>query len=292
LADTSSSGKPVSVGMRASADSGSEAESAVSRLRVTAVVPARYGSSRFPGKPLVPIAGKPMIVHVIERAAAARDAGVLDRVLVATDDERIARVVEAAGFEAQLTSKEHRTGTDRLAEVAATLDADLLCNIQGDEPLIDVETIRALIEPLRRDPQVVMGTLKTELDRPEDRFDRNRGKVVVDGQDRALTFTRLPIVDDVPADRDYFNRALVERLHAEAPLHVYSDIGLYAYRREFLLTFAGLSQGSFERAESLEQLRALEHGYTIAVPTVAHRALEVDTPEDLARVEEALRSES
>jgi len=261
-------------------------------LRVTAIVPARYGSSRFPGKPLVQIAGKPMIVHVIERAAAARDAGILRRVLVATDDERIARVVEAAGFEARLTSKDHRTGTDRLAEVAATLDDDVVCNIQGDEPLIDVATIAALLRPLREDPDVAMGTLKTELDRPEDRFDRNRGKVVVDAQDRALTFTRLPIVDDVPPDRDYFNREQVERLHRAAPLHVYSDIGIYAYRRPFLLEFARLPQGRFEQAESLEQLRALEHGHGIAVPSVAHRALEVDTPEDLARVEEALRGES
>jgi len=240
----------------------------------------------------VPIAGRPMILHVIERASAAVRAGVLQRVLVATDDERIARVVQDAGYEARMTSAEHRTGTDRLAEVAEILDDDVVCNIQGDEPLIDVETIAALLAPLREDPEVVMGTLKTELDRPEDRFDRNRGKVVVDPHDRALTFTRLPIVEDVPADQAYFARDRVEALHRAHPLRVYSDIGLYAYRRPFLLAFAKLPQGHFERAESLEQLRALEHGFSIAVPSVSHRALEVDTPEDLVRVEAALREQS
>jgi 3-deoxy-manno-octulosonate cytidylyltransferase (CMP-KDO synthetase) len=256
---------------------------------VTAVVPARYDSTRFPGKPLIPLLGRPMILHVVERVARARDAGVVDRVLVATDDERIARVVRQAGHEVQMTAKVHRTGTDRIAEVAAGLDDELLCNIQGDEPLIDVETIRALLAPLRADASALMTTLKTELERPEDRFDRNRGKVVVDEREHALTFTRLPIVDGVPAGQSYFNRTAVEAAHARRPLHVYSDIGVYGYRRSFLLRFAGLSPGRFEQAERLEQLRALEHGFAIAVPTVTHRALEVDVPEDVPRVEAALR---
>jgi 3-deoxy-manno-octulosonate cytidylyltransferase (CMP-KDO synthetase) len=259
-------------------------------VATTAIIPARYASSRLPGKPLLPLCGKPMILHVVERVSAAVRAGVIDRVLVATDDERIAKTVREAGFDARMTSAEHRTGTDRLAEVAAELSADIVCNIQGDEPLIDVATIAALVAPLRRDPTLMMGTLKTELDRPEDRFDRHRGKVVVDAQDRAITFTRLPIVDDVPPGVRYFARHRVEREHAERPLHVYSDIGVYAYRRAFLLELASLPQREFERAESLEQLRALEHGFSIAVPSVAHRALEVDTPEDVARVEAALRT--
>ena len=133
-----------------------------------------------------------------------------------------------------------------------------------------------------------MGTLKTALDRPEDRFDPNRGKVVVDERERALTFTRLPIIDDVPPEQAYFNRARVEAEHRQRGLVVYSDIGVYAYRREFLLRFASLPQTPFEKEERLEQLRALEHGYAIAVPTVSHRALEVDTPEDLSRVEAVL----
>ena len=253
------------------------------------MVPARYDSTRFPGKPLFPLLGKPMILHVIERVERARDEGVVDRVLVATDDERIARVVRDAGHEVRMTAKVHRTGTDRIAEVAAGLDDELVCNIQGDEPLIEVETIRALLEPLRADESAVMSTLKTELERPQDRFDPHRGKVVVNERDRALTFTRLAIVDDVPAGQSYFNRAVVEAAHARRPLHVYSDIGVYGYRRSFLLRFAALPHGRFEQAERLEQLRALEHGFEIAVPSVAHRALEVDVPEDVPRVEAALR---
>jgi 3-deoxy-manno-octulosonate cytidylyltransferase (CMP-KDO synthetase) len=216
---------------------------------------------------------------------------VVDRVLVATDDERIARVVRDAGHAVQMTSAAHRTGTDRIAEVAAELEADWLCNIQGDEPLIEVETIRALLAPLRADPEIVMTTLRTALERPEDRFDPNRGKVVVDERERALTFSRLPLVDAVPADRDYFNRAAVEAAHARRRLHVWSDIGVYGYRRSFLLRFATLPPGRFEQAERLEQLRALEHGFAIAVPAVAHRALEVDVPEDVPRVEAALAAE-
>jgi 3-deoxy-manno-octulosonate cytidylyltransferase (CMP-KDO synthetase) len=260
-------------------------------VRVTAIIPARYASTRFPGKPLVQIAGKPMILHVAERVEAARRAGAVDRLIVATDDERIQRPVAAAGFEVRMTSPDHPTGTDRLAEVAAGLDDDVLVNIQGDEPLIEVDLIASLVAPLRDDPDLQMGTLKTVLDRPEDRFDPNRGKVVVDERDRALTFTRLPIVDDVPADHDYFNRARVEAEHARRGLVVYSDIGVYAYRRDFLLGYPKLERTPFEQAERLEQLRALEHGFEIAVPTVSHRALEVDTPEDLERVEAALARE-
>ncbi len=263
----------------------------MNRVRVAAIIPARFGSTRFPGKPLIAIAGKPMILHVAERVAAARDVGVVDRLIVATDDERILKVVEDAGFEGRLTSRTHPTGTDRLAEVAATLDFEVVCNVQGDEPLIDVETLAALVQPLRDHPDVAMATLKTELERPQDRFDPNRGKVVVDERDRALTFTRLPIVDDVPEGKTYYNRERVEREHARRGLHVWSDIGVYAYRREFLLEYAGMAQTPFEKAERLEQLRALEHGHQIAVPTVEHRGLEVDTPEDLARVEALLRGQ-
>jgi 3-deoxy-manno-octulosonate cytidylyltransferase (CMP-KDO synthetase) len=187
-----------------------------------------------------------------------------------------------------MTSSEHATGTDRIAEVAEDLSDEIVCNVQGDEPLLEVAVIEALIRPLRDDPELPMGTLKTALERPEDRFEPNRGKVVVDERDRALTFTRLPIVEDVPPDQDYFNRARVEAEHARRGLVVYSDIGVYAYRRPFLLSYPRLPRTPFEQSERLEQLRALEHGYPIAVPTVSHRALEVDTPDDLKRVEEVL----
>ena len=229
-----------------------------------------------------------MILHVAERVEAARSAGKIDGFLVATDDRRIFDTVRGAGFECRMTSALHPTGTDRLAEVARELEDDVVCNIQGDEPLVDVATIEALVQPLRDDPALAMGTLKTALERPEDRFDPNRGKVVVDERERALTFTRLSIIEDVPPDRSYFNRERVEKEHAERGLTVWSDIGVYAYRREFLLRYATLPQTPFERAERLEQLRALEHGYEIAVPTVRHLALEVDTPEDVTRVEAVL----
>ena len=258
---------------------------------MTAVIPARYASTRFPGKPLIPLAGKPMILHVCERVEAAREAGAVQQFLVATDDERIRKVVEAAGFEVQMTSPDHPTGTDRLAEVASGRSDEIFVNVQGDEPLIEVSVIASLVQPLRDASDLQMGTLKTVLDRPEDRFDPNRGKVVVDERDRALTFTRLPIVEDVPRDQDYFNRERVEAEHAAAGLTVYSDIGVYAYRRDFLIGYPRLERTPFEQAERLEQLRALEHGFEISVPTVEHRALEVDTPEDVARVEAALAEE-
>jgi len=257
---------------------------------VTAVIPARYGSTRFPGKPLVPLCGKPMILHVAERVAQARERGIVDDFRVATDDERIAAVVRAAGFPVQLTSPEHPTGTDRLAEVARTLASDVFCNVQGDEPLIEPELIAALVGPLRADPGLPMGTLKAPLARPEDRFDPNRAKLVVDDRERALTFSRLPLVEHVPPGSEYFNRALVLSRHAQIPFEVFSHVGVYAYRREFLLGYARLPQTPFERAERLEQLRALEHGFEISAPTVDHPALQVDTPEDVPRVEAALRA--
>jgi 3-deoxy-manno-octulosonate cytidylyltransferase (CMP-KDO synthetase) len=257
-------------------------------VRITAVIPARFGSTRFPGKPLVLLRGKPMILHVAERVARARDLGIVDDFLVATDDERIARTVREAGFPVRMTSPSHPTGTDRLAEVAQSSHDDVFCNVQGDEPLLEPGLIAALVQPLREDPGLQMGTLKSPLVRPEDRFDPNRAKLVVDERERALTFTRLPLVADVPRERDYFNRAAVERAHASRPLAVFCHAGVYAYRREFLLGYARLPQTPFEKAERLEQLRALEHGFEISAPTVEHRALQVDTPEDVPRVEEAL----
>jgi 3-deoxy-manno-octulosonate cytidylyltransferase (CMP-KDO synthetase) len=257
-------------------------------VRVTAIIPARYGSTRFPGKPLVPLRGKPMILHVAERVARACQLGIVDDFLVATDDERILAAVRGAGFPARMTSSAHPTGTDRLAEVAQAVHSEIFCNVQGDEPLIEPELIGALVGPLRADPDLQMGTLKAPLARPEDRFEPNRAKLVVDARERALTFTRLPIVADVPPGRDYFNRAAVERANAQSPLTVWSHVGVYAYRRDFLLGYARLPQTPFELAERLEQLRALENGYEISAPTAEHRALQVDTPEDVARVEAAL----
>ena len=257
-------------------------------MSVTAVIPARYASTRFPGKPLFPLRGKPMILHVAERVEAARAAGVVDDFLVATDDARIRDTVAAAGFAVRMTRPGHPTGTDRLAEVAAELDADIVCNVQGDEPLVEPAALAALIAPLRADAALPMATLKTALDPPEARLDPNRVKLVVGQGARALTFSRLPLVDGVPAGSVYFNRKRVEELHSRQPLQVWIHIGTYAYRREFLLRFASLPQTPFERAERLEQLRALEHGFEVAAASVAHPALAVDTPADVERVEAAL----
>ena len=261
-------------------------------MRITAIIPARHGSTRFPGKPLVPLLGRAMILRVADRVEAARQAGIVDAVIVATDDERIADVVSAGGHEVRMTSPDHPTGTDRLAEVAADLETDVVCNVQGDEPLIEAGTLRALVAPLREDPELRMGSVKTPLGREEDRFDPNRAKVVVDERERALTFSRLPLIDDVPAGADYFNRAEVERRHARTPLEVWAHAGVYAYRRDFLLAYADLPQTPFERAERLEQLRALENGHAISVPTVRHAPLQVDTPQDVPRVEAALAREA
>ena len=262
-------------------------------MRVTAIIPARYASTRFPGKPLVPLAGVPMIVRVARRVEMARVAGLVDDFLVATDDLRIARTVREAGFSARMTSADHPTGTDRLAEVAASRpDAEIFCNVQGDEPLIEPEAIAALVAPLREDRDLQMGTLKAALENDQQRFDENRPKLVVDARERALTFTRRPIFDGVRPGEAYYNRDAVERTHAARPLAVHLHVGLYAYRREFLLGYSRLERTAFERSERLEQLRALEHGYEISAPTVRHRGMPVDTPEDARRVEAVLRAEA
>ncbi len=241
-------------------------------MDVVAIIPARYSSSRFPGKPLVDIAGKTMIQRVYERALAAQ---LVERVIVATDDERIAAAVAAFGGEVQMTAAEHETGTDRLAEVAATLDAQLIVNVQGDEPLIDPATIDMAVEPLLRDTGIAMGTLMSAIDNGDDYFDPNVVKVVVDRDGNALYFSRAPI----PCVRDAASASA-------AP--AFRHIGLYVYRRDFLLRYPRLESTVLEQAEKLEQLRALEHGYRIHVECTRQAAPGVDTPEDLEKVRRLL----
>jgi 3-deoxy-manno-octulosonate cytidylyltransferase (CMP-KDO synthetase) len=235
------------------------------------IIPARYAATRLPGKPLLPIAGKPMIQHVYERARMART---LSAVMIATDDERIAAAVRAFGGEAVLTSAAHRSGTDRLAEAARDLAADVIVNIQGDEPLIAPETIDSLVVPFEERPELAMATLATPILRPEDAAADSVVKVVVDREGYALYFSRLPIP---------FYREARPRSAGDEPGH-WKHIGLYAYRRETLARFAGLAPTPLERAEALEQLRALEHGMRILVVPTTHDAISVDTPEDLERV--------
>jgi len=234
---------------------------------VVVVIPARFAATRLPGKPLVDIAGRPMIEHVYRRSARARH---VSHVLVATDDERIRAAVEGFGGRAVMTRPDHASGTDRIAEVAADLGCDILVNVQGDEPLLHPVMIDQVVAPLITDASAVMATLGQRLDPGHDADNPNVVKVVVDLRGRALYFTRasVPYLRVPPApDRG-----------------VYRHVGLYAYRREFLLTLATLPRTPLERAESLEQLRALEHGYSITVIETEHDSMAVDTPDDLERV--------
>jgi 3-deoxy-manno-octulosonate cytidylyltransferase (CMP-KDO synthetase) len=248
-------------------------------MRVTAVIPARYASTRFPGKPLVDILGKPMIQWVYERTALSTS---VDRVIVATDDERIAAVVRSFGGEVCMTRADHPTGTDRLAEVAAGIETDLVVNVQGDEPLIAPAMIDAAVAPLLADAAIVMGTLKTAITSVEEFLNPNVVKVVTDRAGFALYFSRAPI----PYSRDFAD-SLEERF---AEVGAFKHIGLYVYRREFLLGYPRLPATPLENLEKLEQLRALEQGYRIMVAETAATSQGVDTPEDLEKVRSLLRS--
>lgn len=231
------------------------------------VIPARYASTRFPGKPLARLWGKPILQHVYERAARAT---LCQRVIVATDDERIAAAARGFGAEVLLTRADHPSGTDRVAEVAAGLAEELIVNVQGDEPLVEPSAIDAAVEPLLADPSIHMGTLCAPVDEVGALANPNVVKVVTDRQGFALYFSRLPI----PFVRDQGGAAAR-----------YRHIGLYVYRREFLLQLAELAPTPLEEAERLEQLRALEHGYRIRVVTVPLASPGIDTPEDLAQLE-------
>lgn len=238
-------------------------------MRIVGLIPARYGSTRFPGKPLADLWGKPLIQHVFERASASP---ILERVVVATDDERILECVRGFGGEALMTSPEHTCGTERIAEAAGLLslsDEDLVVNIQGDQPLLAPEVIEELVRPLLLSSEVSMATVAIPFENPEELADPNRVKVVLDREGRALYFSRAPI--------PYF------RPPGQAPLYL-RHIGLYAYRKEFLDLFVKLPPGDLERTEKLEQLRALENGYPIAVTITRYDCPEVDTPEDLERI--------
>jgi len=231
------------------------------------VIPARFASSRYPGKALAKLAGKPMIEHVWERANMSR---YLSDVLVATDDDRIADAVHKFGGRVRMTRADHPTGTDRLAEIATSENAGLYVNIQGDEPLIDPEAIDAAILSVHGDEAVDMGTLKKQIVDPTDIVNTNVVKVVTNLLGDAIYFSRCPI----PYERDS---------RTGVPIY-FKHIGLYVYRRDFLLHYPDLTVGPLEEAERLEQLRALENGYRIRVVATDYESLGVDTPEDLERV--------
>lgn len=239
--------------------------------KTVAIIPARYGSTRFPGKPLADLAGKPMIQHVYERVSLAKR---IDEVLVATDDDRIVRAVEAFGGTAVMTS-DHPSGTDRVAEVAADLRCDVVVNVQGDEPLIDPAMVDEVAVPLPDDAAASMVTLAARLTDEEELRSSSVVKVVTDHRGRALYFSRALI----PYPRDQEAAFALYRKH----------IGIYAYSREFVLEFAARDPSPLEKAEGLEQLRALEYGYGIHVLTTEYDAFGIDTPEDLEMARLALQ---
>jgi len=231
-----------------------------------AIIPARFHSTRLPGKALAEIDGRTMIEHVYRRACAARS---ITRVFVATDDERISRAVVRFGGDALMTSRDHQSGTDRLAEVARSLKADIIVNVQGDEPLLDPAMIDEAVAPFAGNSALQMATLRRRIDDPADFLNPHVVKVVVDRDDYALYFSRAPI----PFTRD-----------GQPPAPAWRHIGLYVYRRDCLLRLASLPPTALERSEALEQLRALEHGIRIKAVETAHDSIGVDTPEDLERV--------
>ena len=237
-------------------------------MKILCVIPARYASTRLPGKPLKDVAGKPMICRVYDRASQAKT---LSGVVVATDDERILRAVEDHGGRAMMTAKDHPTGTDRLAEVAeAYPDVDLIINVQGDEPLIEPSLIDELGRAFDGDAELQMATVMTPMEDEAEQKNPNNVKVVTDKNGCAL----------------YFSRSLLPYPRNDAGTPVYKHIGIYAYRRDFLLAYAKMAPTPLERAESLEQLRALENGYKIKCIRTNARFVGVDTPEDLAKVNE------
>ncbi len=249
-------------------------------MKITAVIPARYHSTRFEGKPLANILGKPMIQYVYEGVCQSR---CIDEVIVATDDQRILEVVQSFGGKAEMTSSSCTTGTDRVAEVVRRLKSEIIVNVQGDEPLIKGNIVDQAIRPLLKDGSLLMSTLMTRIENVKDWLNPHMVKVVVDQKNFALYFSRSPI----PFPRDLHISRLESypfRTNRPLPKRVFKHIGVYVFRKKFLLQFSKLKQTPLEKLEKLEQLRALENGYRIKVVLVDYEPLSVDTPEDLQRV--------
>lgn len=238
-------------------------------MRAIGVIPARYESSRFPGKVLAGLLGRPLIQYVYEEALKATS---LEDLLVATDDERVLKAVQNFGGRAVMTAKEHKSGTDRIAEVVNPIDTQIVVNIQADEPLIHFSMIDELVNCLSQHPDIPMATLIHKIEEMQELADPNVVKVVKDTNNFALYFCRSPIphVRTSPPDSQ--------------SLFFYKHLGLYAYTKDFLFTFTNLPVGKLEEAEKLEQLRALEHGYRVKVIETGFNVIGVDTPEDLEKV--------
>lgn len=239
-------------------------------MKIIGVIPARYSSSRFPGKPLADINGKPMIWWVYEQCKKVPE---LDAVYVATDDERIERICKKHHMDAIMTSAQHKTGTDRVGEVAEKIEGDLFINIQGDEPLIEPEMIQQVIG-IFQDPSVYFGTLKKEIN----------GRDIIEAE------STVKVVTDRKGDAMYFSRSVIPSNRKEkTKAKTYRHVGIYAYRKDFLLEFAKLPQPDIELGEAIEPLRAMYNGYKVRVMETEYESIGVDLPEHIEIVKEKMR---
>ncbi|MFH1245804.1 MAG: 3-deoxy-manno-octulosonate cytidylyltransferase [Candidatus Omnitrophota bacterium] len=246
-------------------------------MKAAGVIPARYAAQRFPGKVLAELLGKPVVQYVYEEARKSR---CLEEIIIACDDERVFKAVQRFGARAVMTGRGHNSGTDRIAEAAGSIDAQIVVNIQADEPLLHFSMLDGMADCLIKEPAVCMATLIHKIEDPQELSNTNVVKVVKDSNDFALYFSRLPI--------PYLRDSSGER--EEVPF--YKHIGLYAYTKDFLMTFTHLKEGRLERAERLEQLRALEYGYRIKLIETNFDTVSVDTPADLEKVKQLMLNKS
>ncbi len=249
-------------------------------MKVCAIIPARYASTRLPGKPLLKVKGKTIIQMVYEQCKKVR---LLESVIVATDDERIFKEVESFGGNCVLTSPSHTSGTDRIAEVAEKLDFDVVVNVQGDEPLISPDAIESAIKPFFEKNNILMTTLKTGIKSKEELFNPNVVKVVCDREGFALYFSRLPL-----PYRKHKEMALLYPVNRDNLNRYFKHIGLYAYKRDFLLKLSKMKPTFLEKTEGLEQLRVLENGYRIFVVETEFDTLGIDTMEDFLKLKKIM----
>lgn len=245
----------------------------LSNTAAVGIIPARYGSTRFPGKPLALIAGKPMIQRVYENAVKAK---LLTEVIIATDDKRIADLAESIGAKFVMTDTGIPTGTERVAAAAENSDADIILNIQGDEPLVPPELLDELVSTLIQNPDIPVCTPVTRIKSQNDLTDPNQARVVFDNNNRALYFTRSVIP---------FNRDIEEKSNWLQETEYWKHIGIYCFRKDFLFKFVKLPESRLEKAEKLEQLRFLENGYQVNVVKTNYSPVCVDVPDDIQKVE-------
>ena len=243
-------------------------------MKIIGVIPARYKSSRFPGKPLVDICGKPMIYWVYRQAMKVKE---FDEVYIATDDERIRAACDQYGMKVIMTSDKHNTGSDRVAEVAEKTHGDLYVNVQGDEPVINPEMIREVISIFQEDETVYFGSLKKEITDP----------------DEIRATSTVKVVTDDKGDAMYFSRSVIPSNLKDGKLaRVFRHVGIYAYKKEFLLKFAAMEQTELELGEGIEPLRAMQKGYKMRLKETTYSSIGVDLPEHVALVEKIIRKET